>query len=77
MGRKLSPEEQPWCIDKTTGKVVINKGVENVCIDKSTICFIDGFHSKLYYRGYSIEDLVAHSTYEEVVYLLLYDKLPN
>ncbi|MEN2973959.1 MAG: citrate/2-methylcitrate synthase [Candidatus Caldarchaeales archaeon] len=77
MGRKLSLEEQPWCIDKTTGKVFINKGVENVCIDKSTICFIDGFHSKLYYRGYSIEDLAQNSTYEEVVYLLLYDKLPN
>jgi len=77
LGRKLSPEEQPWCIDKVSGKVLINKGVENVCIDKSTISFIDGFHSKLYYRGYSIEDLAQNSTYEEVVYLLLYDKLPT
>ncbi|MEM1584595.1 MAG: citrate/2-methylcitrate synthase [Nitrososphaerota archaeon] len=77
MGRKLSPEEQPWCIDKVSGKVLINKGVENVCIDKSTICYIDGFHSKLYYRGFSIEELAQKSTYEEVVYLLLYDKLPT
>ncbi|MCS7126340.1 MAG: citrate synthase [Aigarchaeota archaeon] len=77
MGKKLSLEDQPWCIDKATGKLVINKGVENVCIDKSTICYIDGFHSKLYYRGYSIEELAQKSTYEEVVYLLLYDKLPN
>lgn len=77
MGRKLSPEEQPWCIDKATGKIVINKGLENVCIDKSTISFIDGFHSKLYYRGYSIEDLAKNSTYEETIYLILYGKLPT
>ncbi|MEM1742812.1 MAG: citrate/2-methylcitrate synthase [Nitrososphaerota archaeon] len=77
MGRKLSPEEQPWCIDKVSGKVLINKGVENVCIDKSTICYIDGFRSKLYYRGFSIEELAQKSTYEEVAYLLLYDKLPT
>ena len=77
MGRKISPEEQPWCLDKVTGKVVISKGLENICIDKSTICYIDGFHSKLYYRGYSIEDLAKNSTYEETVYLILYGKLPT
>ena len=77
MGRKISPEEQPWCLDKVTGKVVISKGLENICIDKSTICYIDGFHSKLYYRGYSIEDLAKNSTYEETVYLILYGRLPT
>jgi len=77
LGRKISPEEQPWCLDKVTGKVVISKGLENICIDKSTICYIDGFHSKLYYRGYSIEDLAKNSTYEETVYLILYGRLPT
>ncbi len=77
MSRKLSPEEQPWCLDKATGKIVISKGLENICIDKSTICYIDGFHSKLYYRGYSIEDLAKNSTYEETVYLILHGKLPT
>ncbi len=31
----------------------------------------------LNYRGYSIRDLAAHSTFEEVAYLLIYGKLPN
>lgn len=31
----------------------------------------------LLYRGYSIEDLVAKSTYMEVSFLLLYGDLPN
>jgi citrate synthase len=77
MVRKLKPEEQKWCIDPETGEPIINKGVQNVCIDKTTISFIDGYHSKLYYRGYSIEEIAKESTFEEVTYLLLYGHLPN
>ncbi len=77
MVRKLSPEEQPWCIDKETGEPIINKGVQNVCIDKSTICYIDGYHSKLFYRGYSIEDLAKYSCFEETAFLLLNGYLPT
>src|SRR5215510_12233227 len=31
----------------------------------------------LTYRGYSINDLADHATFEEVAYLLLYGRLPN
>ena len=31
----------------------------------------------LYYRGYSIEDLVEHSTYVEVCFILLYGNKPT
>ena len=75
MSRKLKPEEQHWCIDEK-GNPVINKGVQNVCIDQTTISFIDGFHSKLYYRGYSIEDIAINSNFEETAYLLIYGHLP-
>jgi len=76
MARKLEPREQPWCVDEE-GKPVINKGVQNVCIDKSKISFIDGFHSKLYYRGYTIEDIAKNTTFEETTYLLIYGELPT
>ena len=39
--------------------------------------FIDGKAGKLLYRGYNIDDLAEHSTYEETVYLLLYSSLPT
>ena len=29
------------------------------------------------YRGYSIEELAAHSTFEEVFYLLVHEVLPT
>lgn len=31
----------------------------------------------LNYRGYNIKDLAEHSTFEEVFYLLLFDRLPT
>lgn len=57
--------------------VVIHKGLDNVYVKESKICFIDGEASKLFYRGYSIEDLAAHSTFEETSYLLIYGALPT
>jgi citrate synthase len=55
---------------------VIHKGLDDVYVNESKICFIDGEASKLFYRGYSIEDLAEHSTFEETAYLLIYGKLP-
>ena len=54
-----------------------SKGLEGVVADETRICRIDGANGKLYYRGYSIEDLANFSNYEEVCYLLLYEKLPS
>jgi 2-methylcitrate synthase len=31
----------------------------------------------LHYRGYNIEDLAAHATFEEVAHLLVHEELPN
>ena len=53
------------------------KGLEGIVAGESAICKIDGEKGMLSYRGYSIEDLAAHSSFEEVVYLLLYGKLPT
>jgi len=57
--------------------VVIHKGLDNVYVKESKICFIDGEASKLFYRGYSIEGLAANSTFEETAYLLIYGWLPT
>lgn len=57
--------------------VVIHKGLDNVYVKESKICFIDGDASKLFYRGYTIEDLAKNSTFEETAYLLIYGRLPT
>ncbi len=54
-----------------------SKGLEGVIAAESKISKIDGENGKLYYLGYSINDLVENCDFEEVVYLLLYWKLPK
>ncbi|MEM4311524.1 MAG: citrate/2-methylcitrate synthase [Nitrososphaerales archaeon] len=58
-------------------QIPVHKGLEDIYVKESKICYIDGERSKLFYRGYDIDDLVKYSTFEEVSYLLLYGKLPN
>jgi citrate synthase len=53
------------------------KGLEGVIAAESEICRIEGEKGKLYYLGYSIEDLAQYSDFEETTYLLLYGRLPN
>jgi citrate synthase len=55
----------------------VQRGLEDVVALESRICFIDGQQGRLIYRGYDIRDLAAHSTFEEVAYLLWYGRLPN
>ncbi len=55
----------------------LKAGLEDVVVSTSDICFIDGHKGRLLYRGFDVDDLVAHSTFEEVTYLLWYGKLPS
>lgn len=55
---------------------VVHRGLEGVYFDRSKIARIDGEHGALEYRGYTIHDLVEHSTFEQTAYLLIYGELP-
>ncbi|MGC9779462.1 MAG: citrate/2-methylcitrate synthase [Candidatus Heimdallarchaeota archaeon] len=52
------------------------KGLEGIIALETEISYIDGEKGILEYRGHRIDKL-AELSYEEVVHLLLYDKLPN
>src|SRR4051812_5855951 len=49
-------------------------GLEGIIAGETSISTVD---TGLTYRGYAIEDLAEHSTYEEVAYLILYGELPT
>src|SRR5438093_11000647 len=53
---------------------IYSPGLEGVIAGETAISTVSG---GLSYRGYSIEDLARHSTFEEVAYLLLYGDLPT
>lgn len=55
--------------------MTVTKGLEGIVATTSSISsIVDG---ELTYRGYNIDDLAERVSFEEVVYLLWYGKLPN
>lgn len=52
-------------------------GLAGVPATESNISDIDGANGILSYRGYPIEELAKHSTFEETALLLIDGKLPN
>ncbi len=55
---------------------VLNTGLRGVDVASSKICDVRGKQGKLIYRGYLIEDLARKASFEEVCFLLLYERLP-
>ena len=52
-------------------------GLAGIVAGQSAIATVGQAGKGLNYRGYSIDDLAAKATFEEVAYLLLYGKLPT
>jgi citrate synthase len=55
----------------------VNSGLEGVVAAATETSLVDGKNGRLVYRGYDIDDLAAHSTYEEVCHLVWYGRLPS
>src|SRR5271168_3662153 len=52
-------------------------GLAGIVAGDSAICLCGVEEQSLRYRGYSIEDLADHATFEEVTWLLLRGRLPT
>jgi citrate synthase len=52
------------------------QGLEGIVFSDTRLSEIDGQAGKLSYCGYDIRDLAAKASYEEVAFLLLYQRLP-
>src|SRR5207245_250516 len=59
------------------GFLAAGNGLEEVVAAQTAISDIDGKLGKLWYVGYSIDDLAKNSTFEEVTFLLHHGRLPN
>lgn len=59
------------------GRPTGTKGLEGVVAASTSLGNVQGGEGKLYYRGYSIQDLAARSSFEEVMALLWDGDLPT
>src|SRR3984885_3444417 len=55
----------------------IYKGLAGVVVDTTSISKVVPETNSLTYRGYPVQDLAAHCSFEEVAYLLWHGELPN
>ena len=61
----------------TEEKATLYRGLREVYIDRTTSSYIDGKLGKLYYRGFSIDDLAENCSFEEIIYLVMIGELPT
>nr|MBA3553064.1 citrate synthase [Actinomycetota bacterium] len=55
----------------------MEKGLADVVAAQTAISDIDGKLGKLWYAGYSIDDLAENATFEEVMFLVHHLRLPT
>jgi citrate synthase len=55
----------------------VNTGLRGVTIASTKVSDVIGDQGKLIYRGYLISELAGKTSFEEIVYLLLYETLPG
>jgi len=55
----------------------VKSGLEGIVVAQQDISCIDGENGDLLYRGYHIDELAPNASFEEIVYLLWHEKLPN
>jgi len=58
-------------------KPVLNTGLRGVTVASTKICDVIGDQGKLIYRGYLVPDLAGKTGFEEIIHLLIFEKLPN
>ena len=55
----------------------ISRGLEGVAVAETRLSYIDGDAGELVIGGFPVEELAPNATYEESVFLLLHDRLPD
>lgn len=58
-------------------KPILNTGLRGLTVATTKISDVDGNSGKIVYRGYLAKELAEKVSFEEVIYLLLYEKLPS
>jgi citrate synthase len=58
-------------------EVKVNPGLDGVIAAQTRLSSVDGQAGELIIAGFPVEELASKATFEETVYLLWYDALPN
>jgi citrate synthase len=82
-GGQAQAQTAPSTPSTPSAQSAAKEGLQDVIAGRTAICHVFGGDKekdepgRLIYRGYEIDDLAQHATFEEVVYLLWHDDLPT
>ncbi|MEL7433491.1 MAG: citrate synthase/methylcitrate synthase [Chloroflexota bacterium] len=60
-----------------TNHTVLRAGLQGVVAAETRLTMVDGEAGELLIAGYPLDDIAPQATYEETLYLLWHDRLPN
>ena len=66
--------------DTTSGArngAAIASGLEGICVTKTRLSRVDGQRGQLVIGGFPVEELAPHASFEDVLHLLWYSRLPS
>jgi 2-methylcitrate synthase len=72
MSQMINPDYVP-----EPEKMNVKKGLEGAVVDQTAISKVTPETNSLIYRGYPVQELAEHCTFEEVAYLLYNGELPT
>ncbi|MEF8827032.1 MAG: citrate/2-methylcitrate synthase, partial [Halapricum sp.] len=55
----------------------VNRGLDGVAVTETRLSTIDGDAGELIIRGFPVEELATNATFEETIFLLFHDRLPD
>lgn len=58
-------------------ETILRPGLQGVIAAETRLSHIDGQAGELFIAGYPLEELAPHATFEQVLYLLWHDRLPD
>ncbi|KAI9708948.1 MAG: hypothetical protein M1820_003642 [Bogoriella megaspora] len=59
------------------GLRIYDPGYRNTCVQETSVSSIDGERGTIHYRGHSIDDLYAHHDFDDVAFLLIWNRFPS
>jgi 2-methylcitrate synthase len=69
--------QTPTSTAASSGPPEVRKGLAGVVVDTTAISKVNPNSNSLLYRGYPVQELAAHASFEEVAWLLWHGELPT
>ncbi len=73
----MTTPAQPDSAEKEQPEEIIHRGLAGVVVDTTSVSMVNPETNSLTYRGYPVQQLAEHCSFEQVAYLIWHGELPG